>query len=78
MNQEKSSWAIRFSDQISPSIKEERFSVLYSDIASRPNTPVNVIVEETQKQKGILYMRHGIRMTIRRWHWINCKEAYLR
>lgn len=27
-----------------PAIDEERFSVLYSDKASRPNTPVNVIV----------------------------------
>lgn len=38
------SWATQFSDHIFPLIQEEKFSVLYSDIASRPNTPVNVIV----------------------------------
>lgn len=38
------SWAKTFSDEIFPEIDEERFSVLYSDKASRPNTPVNVIV----------------------------------
>jgi len=39
------SWADAFSKDIFPKINEERFSVLYSDNrASRPNTPVNVIV----------------------------------
>ena len=38
------SWAKVFADEIFPAIDEERFSVLYSDKASRPNTPVNVIV----------------------------------
>lgn len=38
------SWATPFSERIFPAINEEPFSVLYSDIASRPNTPVNVIV----------------------------------
>lgn len=38
------SWAKIFADEIFPSIDENRFSVLYSDKASRPNTPVNVIV----------------------------------
>ena len=53
------SWAKVFADEIFPAIDEKRFSVLYSDIpaidekrfsvlysdkASRPNTPVNVIV----------------------------------
>ncbi len=39
------SWADAFSKYIFPKINEERFSVLYSDNhASRPNTPVNVIV----------------------------------
>lgn len=37
-------WAKVFADEIFPVIDEERFSVLYSDKASRPNTPVNVIV----------------------------------
>ena len=40
----KNSWAQVFADEIFPSIDESRFSVLYSDKASRPNTPVNVII----------------------------------
>ena len=38
------SWAKVFADEIFPAIDEKRFSVLYSAKASRPNTPVNVIV----------------------------------
>jgi len=38
------SWAKVFADEIFPAIDEKRFSVLYSDKTSRPNTPVNVIV----------------------------------
>ena len=39
----KDSWAETFSKEIFPLIKEDRFSVLYSDNpASRPNNPVNV------------------------------------
>lgn len=38
------SWAKVFAEEVFPAIDEERFSVLYSDKASRPNTPVNVIV----------------------------------
>lgn len=38
------SWAKIFADEIFPAIDEKHFSVLYSDKASRPNTPVNVIV----------------------------------
>lgn len=38
------SWAKVFANEIFPAIDEKRFSVLYSDMASRPNTPVNVIV----------------------------------
>ena len=38
------SWAKAFADKIFPAINEELFSVLYSSKASRPNTPVNVIV----------------------------------
>lgn len=40
----RNSWAQIFSDEIFPAIDEERFTVLYSDKASRPNTPINVIV----------------------------------
>lgn len=37
------SWAKEFGDVLFPMIREERFSVLYSDNpASRPNHPVNV------------------------------------
>lgn len=38
------SWAKVFGDEVFPAIDEERFSVPYSDKASRPNTPVNVVV----------------------------------
>jgi hypothetical protein len=39
------SWAHDFSEYVFPSINEERFSVLFSpNPASRPNTPVNVII----------------------------------
>lgn len=38
------SWAKPFAGNIFPAIKEKEFSVLYSDIASRPNTPVNIIM----------------------------------
>lgn len=38
------SWAKTFAEDIFPNINEEPFSVLYSDKASRPNTPVNVII----------------------------------
>lgn len=41
----ESSWANNFANDIFPAIKEEHFSVLYSEnSASRPNTPVNVII----------------------------------
>ena len=38
------SWAHVFAKDIFPAIDEDRFSVLYSDKASRPNTPINVII----------------------------------
>lgn len=38
------SWAKTFADDIFPNINEEPFGVLYSDKASRPNTPVNIII----------------------------------
>ena len=38
------SWAKVFAEDIFPNIDEESFRVIYSDKASRPNTPVNVLV----------------------------------
>lgn len=38
------SWAKPFADRIFPLINEDKFSVLYSNKNSRPNTPVNVII----------------------------------
>lgn len=38
------SWAKAFGDEVFPAIDESPFAALYSDKASRPNTPVNVIV----------------------------------
>ena len=38
------SWAKTFAENVFPAIDENIFSVLYSNKASRPNTPVNVIV----------------------------------
>ena len=41
----KKSWVENFAQHIFPLINEDRFSVLYStNQASRPNTPVNVII----------------------------------
>jgi len=41
----KKSWAQAFRDYVFPQINEERFSVIYSsDHASRPNTPINIII----------------------------------
>jgi hypothetical protein len=41
----RKSWAEGFAKVVFPAINEERFSVLYNDDpASRPNTPVNVII----------------------------------
>lgn len=40
----ENSWAKVFAEEVFPAIDESRFSVLYSNKASRPNTPVNVIV----------------------------------
>ena len=34
-------WAKIFADELFPAIDEKRFSVLYSEQESRPNTPVN-------------------------------------
>ncbi|MCG8482034.1 MAG: transposase [Clostridia bacterium] len=38
------SWAQPFQEIIFPAINEDRFSILYSDKPSRPNSPVNVII----------------------------------
>lgn len=38
------SWATHFVDKIFPLIDENKYACLYSEKASRPNTPVNVII----------------------------------
>lgn len=38
------SWAKTFGDEIFPAINEKPFQVLYSQQASRPNTPVNICI----------------------------------
>ena len=40
------SWAKTFADKVFPAIDENIFSVLYSEKASRPNTPVKLILKE--------------------------------
>ena len=50
------SWAKVFSEKIFPYISEEDFSVLYSNKASRPNTPVNVII-------GALILKEALGVT---------------
>jgi hypothetical protein len=40
----ENSWAGTFYQEFFSRIKEETFSVLYSDLPSRPNVPVNVLV----------------------------------
>jgi hypothetical protein len=40
----KNSWAHTFYHEFFTLINEEAFSVLYSDVASRPNIPVNVLL----------------------------------
>lgn len=41
----ENSWAKVFADEVFPLTDERPFSVLYSNKASRPNTPVNIIIE---------------------------------
>lgn len=50
------SWAKVFAETIFPAICEEDFSVLYSSKASRPNTPVNIIV-------GALILKEALGVT---------------
>ena len=50
------SWAKTFADKVFPAIDENIFYVLYSEIASRPNTPVNVIV-------GALILKEALNVT---------------
>ena len=61
------SWANTFADKVFPAIDENIFSVLYSKKASRPNTPVNVIV-------GALILKLLMLLTMRLlklWHLIS-------
>lgn len=56
------SWCKDFADLIFPSIKEERFSVLYSNfIFSRPKTPVNFIV-------GAFLLKENNNLNDDQWH----------
>lgn len=41
----ESSWAVTFYNQIFVRVDESRFAELYSDKPSRPNTPINVLVD---------------------------------
>ncbi len=50
------SWAKVFAEKIFPAIHEEEFAVLYSNKASRPNTPVNVIL-------GALILKEALGVT---------------
>ena len=50
------SWAKTFADKVFPAIDENIFSVLYSEKASRPNTPVNMIV-------GALILKEALNVT---------------
>lgn len=50
------SWAKIFADKVFPAIDENIFSVLYRKKASRPNTPVNVIV-------GALILKEALNVT---------------
>lgn len=50
------SWAKTFADKVFPAIDEDIFSVLYSKKASRPNTPVNVII-------GALILKEALDVT---------------
>lgn len=50
------SWAKIFADKVFPAIDGNIFSVLYSKKASRPNTPVNVIV-------GALILKEALNVT---------------
>ncbi len=62
------SWAKIFADKVFPAIDENIFSVLYSKKASRPNTPVNVIV-------GALILKEALNVTddeiVELWHLIS-------
>ncbi|MEG2357219.1 MAG: DDE transposase, partial [Clostridia bacterium] len=40
----ENSWAKGFAEFVFPAINEERFSVLYGDKASRPNTPISAVI----------------------------------
>ena len=52
----ENSWAHYFRKHIFPNINEDRFSVLYSDKNSRPNTPVNIII-------GLLTLKELMKLT---------------
>lgn len=50
----RGSWTTAFAEHVFPRINEDRFAVLYSqDAASRPNTPVNVVIGAMLLQTGL-------------------------
>ena len=60
------SWAKTFADKVFPAIDENIFSVLYSEKASRPNTPVNVIVGALILKEALRQQERGVKNDI--WH----------
>lgn len=56
----ENSRAKAFAEDILPSINEEPFYVLYSNAASRPNTPVNVCI-------GSLIIKEIFHISVTKW-----------
>ena len=53
----KKTWAYDYAEKVFPKINEERFGVMYSqNQASRPNTPINILV-------SILFLKKLLNMT---------------
>ena len=62
------SWANTFAYKVFPAIDENIFSVLYSKKASRPNTPVNVIVGALILKKLLMLLTMR---SLKLWHLIS-------
>jgi len=57
----ENSWTGVFYKEFCCSLKEKAFSVLYADIPSRPNIPVNILVGLEYLKTGFDWKRMGIR-----------------